>query len=82
MEANVPLLLLIEDEQANHSRLWRSTLTNSKTVTESAVEFGKDAKEAVEELGRSAGRKLEDARDQTAGALHTAAASVRKTGRQ
>jgi len=36
----------------------------------------------VEELGRSAGRKLDDAREETAGALHTAASSVRRTGRQ
>jgi ElaB/YqjD/DUF883 family membrane-anchored ribosome-binding protein len=64
------------------SDLGGHTLTNLKTVSASAAEFGNDAKEAVEELGRSAGRKLEDAREETAGALHTAAASVRKTGRQ
>jgi hypothetical protein len=28
------------------------------------------------------GRKLDDAKDQTAGALHTAASTVRRTGRQ
>jgi ElaB/YqjD/DUF883 family membrane-anchored ribosome-binding protein len=56
-------------------------LTNLQTVTGAASELGKDARE-LEELGRSAGRRLDDARDQTADALHTAASSVRKTGRQ
>jgi hypothetical protein len=36
----------------------------------------------VEELSRSAGRKLDEARDETGAALHTAASTVRKTGRQ
>jgi ElaB/YqjD/DUF883 family membrane-anchored ribosome-binding protein len=36
----------------------------------------------MEKLGRSAGRKLDDARDETGIALHTAASSVRTTGRQ
>jgi len=57
-------------------------LTSLKTVTDAASELGKDARESVEELGRSAGRKLDDARNDTAGALHTAASSVRSTGRQ
>jgi ABC-type transporter Mla subunit MlaD len=57
-------------------------VTSLKTVTDAASELGKDAKESVEELGRTAGRKLDDARDQTGGALHAAASSVRKTGRQ
>jgi len=57
-------------------------LTSLKTLADTASELGKDARESVEELGRSAGRKLDEARDQTAGALHTAASSVRKTGRQ
>jgi len=57
-------------------------LTNLKTVTEAASELGKDARESLEELGRSAGRRLDDARDDTADALHTAASSVRRTGRQ
>jgi hypothetical protein len=34
----------------------------------------------VEELGRSAGRKLDQARDDTGDALHAAATSVRTTG--
>jgi len=33
-------------------------------------------------LGRSASRKVDDAREVTADTLHTAASSVRKTGRQ
>jgi len=36
----------------------------------------------MEELGRSAGRKLDDTRDQTGDALHAAASSVRTTGRR
>jgi ElaB/YqjD/DUF883 family membrane-anchored ribosome-binding protein len=46
------------------------------------VEHGKEAKESLEELGRSAGRRLDQARDETGDALHSAASSVRKTGRQ
>jgi ElaB/YqjD/DUF883 family membrane-anchored ribosome-binding protein len=57
-------------------------LTNLKTVTEAASELGKDARESLEELGRSAGKRLDDVRGETADALHTAAASVRRTGRQ
>jgi ElaB/YqjD/DUF883 family membrane-anchored ribosome-binding protein len=57
-------------------------LTTLKTLTESASELGKEAKESMEELGRSAGRKLDEARDQTGAALHSAASSVRRTGRQ
>jgi ABC-type transporter Mla subunit MlaD len=53
-------------------------LTSLKTVADAASELGRDAKESVEEFGR----KLDDAKDQTAGALHTAASSVRTTGRQ
>jgi ElaB/YqjD/DUF883 family membrane-anchored ribosome-binding protein len=56
-------------------------LTTLKTGTETASEFGKE-KESLEELGRSAGRRLDEARDDTADALHTAASSVRRTGRQ
>jgi ElaB/YqjD/DUF883 family membrane-anchored ribosome-binding protein len=57
-------------------------LTTLNTVTETASELGKDAKESLEELGRCAGRRLDNARDETADVLHTAASSVRKTGRQ
>ena len=57
-------------------------MSTLRTVTEAASELRKEAKESVEELGRSAASQLDEARDQTAGALHTAASSVRKTGRQ
>ena len=57
-------------------------MTSLKTFTDAASELGKDAKESVEELGRSAGKRLDDAREETAGALHTAASSARRTGRQ
>jgi 2-methylaconitate cis-trans-isomerase PrpF len=53
-----------------------------KTLTEQASEFGKETKESIEELGRSAGRRLDEARDETGGALHAAASSVRTTGRK
>lgn len=57
-------------------------MTSLRNLTDAASELGRDAKESVEELGRSAGRKLDNARDETADALHAAASSVRKTGRQ
>lgn len=57
-------------------------MTTLKTVTETASDLGKDAKESVEELGRSAGRRLDAVRTETGAALHTAASSVRATGRQ
>jgi len=57
-------------------------LTNLRTLTETASELGKEAKESMEELGRSAGKRLDEARDETGGALHTAASSVRTTGRR
>jgi len=57
-------------------------LTGLKTVTETALGLGKEAKASMEEFGRSAGRKLDEARDETGSALHTAAASVRTAGRQ
>ena len=61
---------------------WRNILTTLRTLTENAVEHGKETKESLEELGRSAGRRLDQARDETGDALHSAASSVRKTGRQ
>jgi hypothetical protein len=57
-------------------------LTTLNTITETASQLGKEAKQSIEELGRSAGRKLDDARDETGDALHAAASSVRKSGRQ
>ena len=57
-------------------------MTTLRTFTDTASELGKEAKESVEELGRSAGRKLDQARDDTGDALHAAASSVRTTGRK
>jgi hypothetical protein len=57
-------------------------LTKLETLTEQASELGKEAKESMEDLSRSAGRKFDRARDETGEALHTAAASVRRTSRQ
>jgi ElaB/YqjD/DUF883 family membrane-anchored ribosome-binding protein len=57
-------------------------LTTSKTLPEQASELGRQTAESMEELGRSVGRKLDDARDQTGDALHAAASSVRTTGRR
>ena len=57
-------------------------MTSLKTLPDAASEQGKDARESAEEMGRSAGRKLEGARCETVGALHSAASSVRRTGRQ
>jgi len=72
----------MEAVQASHPRPWRNILTTLKTVTETASELGKEAKESFDELVRSAGRRLDSARDETGGALHAAASSVRATGRQ
>jgi ElaB/YqjD/DUF883 family membrane-anchored ribosome-binding protein len=66
----------------NHPGLLEEILTTLKAVTETASELGKEAKESIEELGRSAGRRLDEARDETGDALHSAASSVRRTGRQ
>jgi ElaB/YqjD/DUF883 family membrane-anchored ribosome-binding protein len=68
--------------KTNHRRLWRSIVTTLRTVTETAAELGKQARESVEELGQSAGRKLDETRDETGGALHSAASSVRRAGRE
>jgi ABC-type transporter Mla subunit MlaD len=75
MGANVPWFSL-KAANADHPR--RIILTSLKTVTDAASELGKDAKESVEKFGR----KVDDARGETAEALHTAASSVRRTGRQ
>jgi hypothetical protein len=72
----------VESTDSYFNNCGRNILTSLKTCTDAAAEFGKDAKESVEELGRSAGRTIERARDEAADALHTAASSVRATGRQ
>jgi len=82
MEANVPCLFCWSLQRPTIPRLWRNIVTTLKTVTEQASEIGKEAKESMEELGRSAGRRLDEARDETGDALHAAASSVRTTGRK
>ena len=64
------------------SRLLEEHLTTLKTLTETASDLGKQAMESAEELGRSAGKRLDEARVETGDALHTAASSVRTTGRR
>jgi ElaB/YqjD/DUF883 family membrane-anchored ribosome-binding protein len=51
-------------------------------LTETASEFGAEAKESIDELARKAGKKLDTARGETGDALHGAASSVRETGRK
>ena len=54
-------------------------------LRETASQLGAKVSEAqgrAEDLGRAAGRKFDEARNETAGALHTAASSVRTTARQ
>ena len=55
-------------------------MTDLRTLTEKVSELGTGAKESMDELGRSAGRKLAEAREETGDALHSAASSVRATG--
>lgn len=76
------LVFPLNHAQETPSGIWRPILTNLKTVMETASELGKEAKESLGELGRSAGRRLDDARDETADTLHAAASSVRRTGSQ
>jgi len=66
----------------NGPGLWRNILATLQTVTETASELGKQTRESIEQLGRSAGRKLDEARDETGAALHSAASAVRSTGRE
>jgi hypothetical protein len=65
-------------------KLWRNILTIMKTLTETASAIGdrvSEAKDTVEDIARSAGKKLDAGRDETADRLRTAASSVRTTGR-
>ncbi len=57
-------------------------MTDLRTLAESSSEVGKDVIESVEGFGRSASKKLADARDDTGAALHSAATSARRTGRR
>ena len=56
-------------------------MTTLETVTETTPESGKQIRESIEGLGRSAGRRLDEARGETGAGLHSAASSVRSTGR-
>lgn len=47
------------------------------TMLQTAAETAHDVQDSVAEFGRTAGRKIEEARDQTSDALHGAASSVR-----
>lgn len=56
-----------------------------RTLTDTASAIGdkvSEAKETVEDIARSAGKKLDAGRDETADRLHTAASTVRTTGRR
>ena len=75
-------LSAVMDVNVHLPRLWRNILTTLKAVTETASELGREAKESIEELGRSATKRLDEAREETGDALHSAACSVRSTGRQ
>jgi hypothetical protein len=52
--------------------------TTLKEAAATALDTGRDVKDSVVEFVRSAGGKIDTARDQTGDALHAAAASVRK----
>jgi hypothetical protein len=82
LDANVPRVSCWTTRRTNISGPWRNILTTLSTLTETVTELGKGAKQSVEAMGRSAGKKLDDARDGTGHALHTAASSVRTTGHQ
>ena len=68
--------------QGNQFHQLEAILTNFDTIAETASELGNQAKDSIEKLGRSAGKRLDQARDDTGDALHAAASSVRSTGRQ
>jgi len=72
----------LEYARSNHLESRRNILTTLKTVTDTATELGNEAKETMEQLGRNTGRRIDSVRAETGAALHTAASSVRATGRQ
>ena len=57
-------------------------MTTPHTLTDQLSAIGDDAGKSMEELGRSAATRLDEVRRETGDALHTAAASVRTTGRK
>jgi ElaB/YqjD/DUF883 family membrane-anchored ribosome-binding protein len=54
-------------------------VTTLKTAAETALDLGHEVKQSMVSFGRSAGRKIDEVRDETGGALHRAASSVRKS---
>jgi ElaB/YqjD/DUF883 family membrane-anchored ribosome-binding protein len=52
--------------------------TTLKQAAATATDPGKDVKDSVMEFGKSAGRKIDSAREQAGDALHAAASSLRK----
>ncbi len=74
--------ILLQHAPGNSQTLEEHFMTTLNTVTEKVSELGTETIESIQELGRSAGRKLEDARDEIGGALHSTASSIRRTGRQ
>jgi len=52
--------------------------TRLKDVTEAATNMSRDVKDSVVEFSKSAGRKIDTAREQTGEALREAASSVRQ----
>ncbi len=57
-------------------------MTTMKETVASISEAAIAAKSAAEEFGRSAGTRMDQARADTAGALHSAATAVRSSGSQ
>lgn len=56
-------------------------MTTLKTATDNAAELANEARDSAEELGRVAARKLDEARAEAGGSLHSAASTVRTKGR-
>ena len=68
---------------------WRNIVNNLTDITETALEFGQEAKasleklaKSAEKLARTASESMDRARGGTGDALHSAASSIRDTGRQ
>lgn len=53
--------------------------TTVKDVAASAADISRDVKDSVVRFGRSAGQSIDVARNQTGGALHAAASSMRRS---
>jgi hypothetical protein len=52
--------------------------TTIKDVASTAVDISRDVKDSVVRFGQTAGRSIDIARNQTGGALHAAASSMRR----